>query len=86
MVFRTIYRHMAVYGRFVPTGPMRRTVDGERGRAMRGRRVATGEPVFGNLRSNTRLHRLTRRGSVKVDGPWQRCGLGHTIEQVAPHG
>jgi Transposase DDE domain/Transposase domain (DUF772) len=69
-----------------PSERMRRKTDGERGRELMGRRSATSEPVCGNLRHNERLHRCTRRGRVKVDGQWQRCGLVHHIEQVAHHG
>jgi transposase len=69
-----------------PTERMRRKVDGERGREMMGRRFATSEPVFGNLRYNKRLNRFTLRGRAKVDGQWKLCCLVHNIEQLAHHG
>ena len=36
-----------------------------------GRRFATVEPVFGNLRHNKRLNRFTLRGRKKVDAQWK---------------
>ena len=68
------------------TARMTRKIDSARGREMSGRRFATAEPVFGNLRHHTRLNRFTRRGSVKVAGQWTLYGLVHTLEQLAPHG
>ena len=36
-----------------------------------GRRFATVEPVFGNLRHNKQLSRFTLRGRTKVDTQWK---------------
>ena len=41
---------------------MKRAIDSEEGKARYGRRFATVEPVFGNLRHNKRLNRFTLRG------------------------
>jgi hypothetical protein len=68
------------------TARMTRKIDRERGREMIGRRFATGEPVFGNLRHNKRLNRFTLRGRVKVDGQWKLYCPVHNIEQLAHHG
>jgi hypothetical protein len=68
------------------TARMKRKIDSARGREMIGRRCATGAPVCGNLRHHKRLNRCTRRGRVKVDGPWKLSGLVHHIEQLAHHG
>ena len=69
-----------------PSERMRQAIDSERGRALYGRRFATVEPVFGNLRHNKRLNRFTLRGQKKVDGQWKLFCLVHNIEKLAHHG
>ncbi|GJG88964.1 IS1182 family transposase [Gemmatimonadetes bacterium T265] len=68
------------------TDRMKRRLDTPEGRAQYGRRFATVEPVFGNLRANKRLDRFTLRGRTKVDGPWKLYCLVHNIEKLAHHG
>ena len=68
------------------TERMRQAVDNPRGRRIYGRRMATVEPVFGNLRANKRLDRFTLRGQRKVDTQWQLYCLVHNIEKLAHHG
>ena len=51
-----------------------------------GRRFATVEPVFGNLRYNKGLDRFTLRGKKKVDVQWKLFCLVHNIEKLAHHG
>ena len=65
---------------------MKQAIDSERGRALYGRRFATVEPVFGNIRHNKRLNRFTLRGRAKVDGQWKLFCLVHNIEKLAHHG
>jgi transposase len=65
---------------------MKRAIDSERGRALYGRRFATVEPVFGNLRHNKGLDRFTLRGRKKVDAQWKLYCLVHNIEKLAHHG
>ena len=65
---------------------MKQAIDSERGRQLYGRRFATVEPVFGNLRHNKRLNRFTLRGRKKVDGQWKLYCLVHNIEKLAHHG
>ena len=65
---------------------MKQAIDSERGRALYGRRFATVEPVFGNIRHNKRLNRFTLRGQKKVDGQWKLYCLVHNIEKLAHHG
>jgi hypothetical protein len=48
-----------------------------------GRRFATVERVFGNVRANKRLNRFTLRGQAKVDGQWKLFALVHNIEKWA---
>ncbi|MGQ0801435.1 MAG: transposase, partial [Pseudomarimonas sp.] len=52
-------------------------------RAAYGRRFATVEPVFANIRHNKRLNRFTLRGKTKVDGQWKLFALDHNIEKWA---
>jgi len=68
------------------TERMKRAIDSEQGRALYGRRFATVEPVFGNLRNNKRLNRFTLRGRQKVDTQWKLYCLVHNIEKLAHHG
>ena len=68
------------------TARMKRRLDTPEGRAQYGRRFATVEPVFGNLRANKRLDRFTLRGRMKVDGQWKLYCLVHNIEKLAHHG
>ena len=68
------------------TARMKRRIDTPEGRAQYGRRFATVEPVFGNLRANKRLDRFTLRGRTKVDAQWKLYCLVHNIEKLAHHG
>ena len=68
------------------TDRMKRRLDTPEGRAQYGRRFATVEPVFGNLRANKRLDRFTLRGRTKVDAQWKLYCLVHNIEKLAHHG
>ena len=73
-------------GKNIRTEQMKRRVDSAQGRALYGRRLATVEPVFANLRHNKHLDRFTLRGQAKVDGQWKLFVLVHNIEKVAHHG
>ena len=68
------------------TARMRQRIDSAEGRAAYGRRFATVEPVFANLRHNKGLSRFTLRGRVKVDAQWKLFCLVHNIEKLAHHG
>jgi transposase len=70
----------------VHTHRMRQAIDSDQGRALYGRRMATVEPVFGNLRANKRLDRFTLRGQAKVNTQWHLYCLVHNIEKLAHHG
>jgi hypothetical protein len=65
---------------------MKVKIDSDTGREMITRRFATVEPVFGNLRGNKRLYRITLRGKTKVDGQWKLFCMMHNIEKLANHG
>ncbi len=68
------------------TDKMKRKIDSPEGRILYGRRFATVEPVFGNLRHNKQLNRFTLRGKKKVDGQWKLYCMVHNIEKLAHHG
>jgi len=68
------------------TERMKKRIDSPEGRALYGRRFATVEPVFGNLRHNKRLDRFTLRGRTKIDAQWKLYCLVHNIEKLAHHG
>ncbi len=68
------------------TARMQQRLDTPEGRAQYGRRFATVEPVFANLRANKRLDRFTLRGRAKVDAQWKLYCLVHNIEKLAHHG
>ena len=65
---------------------MKRSIDSPEGRERYGRRFATVEPVFGNIRNNKGLPRFTLRGKNKVDGQWKLFCLVHNIEKLAHNG
>lgn len=88
---RTPTRQVAFFakGRASPlvfTERMKAAIDSERGRRLYGRRIATVEPVFANLRHNKRLDRFTLRSRPKVNAQWQLYCLVHNIEKLAHHG
>jgi transposase len=68
------------------TDKMKRRIDSVEGRTAYGRRFATVEPVFGNLRHNKQLNRFTLRGQKKVDAQWKLYCLVHNIEKLAHYG
>lgn len=83
---KTKYRQVALLTRKATathTQTMRTRIDSELGRQQYGRRFATVEPVFGNIRHNKRLNRFTLRGRHKVDGQWKLFALVHNIEKWA---
>ena len=65
---------------------MKKAIDSPEGKALYGRRFATVEPVFGNIRHNKGLNRFTLRGRKKVDTQWKLFCLVHNIEKLAHHG
>ena len=65
---------------------MQQRLDTPDGRAQYGRRFATVEPVFANLRYNKRLDRFTLRGRTKVNGQWLLFCLVHNIEKLTHAG
>jgi transposase len=68
------------------TARMRRKIDSPEGRRRYGRRFATVEPVFANLRHNKRLNRFTLRTRRKVDTQWKLYCLVHNIEKLMNYG
>lgn len=69
-----------------PVERMKRAIDSPEGRALYGRRFATVEPVFANIRYNKGLDRFTLRGQRKVDAQWKLFCLVHNIEKLAKYG
>jgi transposase len=65
------------------THTMRARIDSKEGKEAYSRRIATVEPVFGNIRHNKRMNRFTLRGKRKVDGQWKLFALVHNIEKWA---
>ena len=61
---------------------MRWKFDTLRGREINSRRMATVEPVFGNLQ-NKGMRRFTLRGRKKVNAQWQLFTMVHNIEKNA---
>ena len=68
------------------TERMKQAIDSPEGRRRYGQRMATVEPVFGNLRYNKKLDRFTLRGQAKVNTQWHLFCLVHNIEKLAHHG
>jgi len=68
------------------TARMKRKIDSPEGRRRYGRRFATVEPVFANIRHNKRLNRFTLRGRRKVDAQWKLYCIVHNIEKLMNYG
>jgi hypothetical protein len=87
---RTPTRQVAFFEKSPASSPytqiMRQAIDSQRGKALYGRRIATVEPVFANLRYNKRLDRFTLRTQRKVNTQWHLYCLVHNIEKLALHG
>jgi transposase len=89
---RTKIRQVAIFtgkhanAKETPIDRMKRKIDTEQGREMIGRRFATVEPVFGNLRANKKLNRFTLRGRHKINAQWKLYCLVHNIEKLAHNG
>jgi len=88
---RTLTRQVAFFQKqqaspLPHTERMKQAIDSVEGRKRYGQRMATVEPVFGNLRSNKRLDRFTLRGQDKVNTQWHLFCLVHNIEKLAHHG
>jgi transposase len=84
-------RQVALFEKHQPsplpyTQIMKQAIDSERGKALYGRRIATVEPVFANLRYNKRLDHFTLRTQPKVNTQWHLYCLVHNIEKLARHG
>ena len=65
---------------------MQAKMDTALGREIYGLRIATIEPVFGNIRYNKGLDRFTYRTKEKVDIQWLLYCLVHNIEKIAHYG
>ena len=69
-----------------PSHLMRQAIDSTQGRALYSQRIATVEPVFGNIRHNKRLSRFNLRGQEKVNTQWHLYCMVHNIEKLANSG
>ena len=65
---------------------MQQRLDTPEGREQYGRRFATVEPVFANVRYNKRLDRFTLRRRTKVNAQWLLFCLVHNIEKLSHAG
>jgi Transposase DDE domain len=65
---------------------MRAKIDTPAARAIYGQRLASVEPVFGNLRSQKRLDRFTLRGKIKVNIQWMLYCIVHNMEKILHYG
>jgi transposase len=90
---RTVQRQVVFFKGRVPGAPrahkapppaieaMKRKIDSVLGRLIYGRRIATVEPVFGNIQ-NKGMRRFTLRGKRKVSMQWKLFTLVHNIEKI----
>ena len=61
---------------------MQRKVDSVLGKVIYGRRLATAEPAFADIRYAKGLGRFTLRGRSKVNGQWQLNCIVHNLFKV----
>jgi hypothetical protein len=85
---RTAVRQVAIFAKGLASAnqaleSMKQRVDSPEGRRRYSQRIATVEPVFGNLRHNKRFNRFTLRGRHKVGVQWRLYCLVHNIEKLA---
>jgi len=64
-----------------PIEVMKRKIDSLMGRLIYGKRIATVEPVFGNIQ-NKGMRRFTLRGKEKVSTQWRLFLLVHNVEKI----
>ena len=86
----TPVRHVSLFAKNQPSAHaaielMKQAIDSARGRHLYSQRIGTVEPVFGNIRHNKRLNRVTLRGKAKVNAQWSLYCLVHNIEKLANH-
>jgi len=81
------YRQVSFLNRTTVTHPrtaeMKARIDTPEGRSRYARRMATVEPVFGNLH-NHRLRRFTLRGKDKVNAQWNLFCIVHNLQKLQP--
>ena len=70
----------------IHTEQMKQRIDSAEGRAKYGRRFATAEPVFVNLRHNKQLNRLRAAQPSQGGRAVEALRLVHNIEKLAHHG
>jgi transposase len=68
------------------TEKMKRKIDSVKGRLIYNRRLATIEPVFGNICSTLGLNRFTLRGKRKVSIQWLLYCIVHNLLKVHRYG
>jgi len=61
---------------------MKRKIDTLKGRWIYGRRIATAEPVFANIRFNKGLNYFTLRGKRKVNAQWLLFCVVHNLGKI----
>jgi transposase len=64
---------------------MRRVLASERGQAIYRRRMATVEPVFGQMKFNRRFDRFQRRGRSAVRSEWRLAAATHNLVKLHSH-
>lgn len=65
---------------------MKQRIDSPAGKSLYADRMATVEPVFGNIGSNKQLRRFSLRRQAKVNGQWLLYCLVHNIEKLMGYG
>jgi hypothetical protein len=68
------------------TQKMREKIDSVAGKLIYGRRMATVEPVFANVRSSLCLDRFSLRGKKKVSIQWRLYCTVHNLLKVHRYG
>jgi len=68
------------------TQKMREKIDSVAGKLIYGRRMATVEPVFANIRSSLGLDQFSLRGKKKVSIQWRLYCVVHNLLKVHRYG
>ncbi|HME02665.1 MAG TPA: transposase, partial [Solirubrobacteraceae bacterium] len=64
---------------------MRRVLETEHGQALYRRRMATVEPVFGQVKFNRGIDRFQRRGRAAVRSEWRLAAATHNLLKLHNH-
>ena len=83
---KTYYRTISIHPQDQLIKDMRAKLDSEEGKAIYRRRMATVEPVHGDMQKNRGFIQFSLRGLIKVNVEYNLLGIAHNIRKIILHG